>query len=271
MQNFRLPPRAHQNRFLRPVRDGGLLLSEHALAGAGCVHENLIEKAPEPRLQPLRVLIQNQRVRDAEALNIGRENFRALGVYLVADEKATSLHFPRQLRGFSARRGAKIEQPLARLRVKQSCGRHRAGLLQIVKPRLVIRRLSRSRFRVIVIPAGRPRNRRKRKRGQIGKGSPFQGIQPQADRAGPGKARGECVVVLFEQALHASCKCFRKQADLPFRKIADTFLLYCIRWEMKRTDFAARAKRDCSDVLFATASVLFLCYACFSFSISRLC
>ena len=237
MQNFRLPPCAHQNGFLRPIGYSGFFLSEHALAGAGCVHKNFIEEALETRLQPLRMLVQDQGVRDAEALDVGREDFRAFGVYLVADEKAASLHFPRQLRGFSARRGAKIEHPLARLRVKQSRGRHRAGLLQIVKPRFVIRGLSRSRFRVIVIPAGRPRNRRKRKRGQIGKESPFQGIQPQTDRAGPGKACGECVVVLFEQALHASCKCFRKQANLPFRKIADTFLLYCIRWEMKRRDF----------------------------------
>ena len=212
MQNFRLPPRAHEDRFFRPVRDGGLLLSEHALAGAGRIDKNFIKITLEPRLQPLRMLVQHQSVRDAEALNIGCEDFRALGVYLVADEKAASLHFPRQLRGFSAGRGAKIEHPLARLRVKQSCGRHRAGLLQIVEPRLVIRGFPRPRFRVIIIPAGLPRDRRKRKRGQIRKGSPFQGIQPQTDRAGPGKARGECVVIFSQQPPHPQCKLFRNQA-----------------------------------------------------------
>ena len=202
MQNFRLPPRAHEDRFFRPVRDGGLLLSEHALAGAGRIDKNFIKIALEPRLQPLRMLVQHQSVRDAEALNIGREDFRAFGVYLVADKKSAPLHFPCQLRGFSARRGAKIEHPLARLRVKQSCGRHRAGLLQIVKPRFVIRGFSGPRFRVIVIPTGLPRDRRKRKRGQIRKGSPFQGIQPQTDRAGSGKARGECVVIFSQQPPH---------------------------------------------------------------------
>ena len=212
MQNFRLPPRAHEDRFFRPVRDGGLLLSEHALAGAGCVHKNFIEEALEPCLQPLRMLVQDQGVRDAEALDVGRENFRALGVYLVADKKAASLHFPCQLRGFSARRGAQIEHPFTWLRVKQSCGRHRAGLLQIVKPRFVIRGFSGPRFRVIVIPTGLPRDRRKRKRGQIRKGSPFQGIQPQADRTGPGEARGECVVIFSQQPPHPQCKLFRNQA-----------------------------------------------------------
>ena len=212
MQNFRLPPRAHEDRFFRPVRDGGLLLSEHALAGAGRIDKNFIKITLEPRLQPLRMLVQHQSVRDAEALNIGRENFRALGVYLVADKKSTPLHFPCQLRGFSARRGAKIEHPLARLRVKQSRGRHRAGLLQIVKPRLMIRGFPRPRFRVIIIPAGRPRNRRKRKRGQIGKESPFQGIQPQADRARPGKARSKCVVIFSQQPPHPQYKLFRNQA-----------------------------------------------------------
>ena len=212
MQNFRLPPRAHEDRFFRPVRDGGLLFSEHALAGAGRIDKNFIKITLEPRLQPLRMLVQHQSVRDAEALDIGRENFRALEVYLVADKKAASLHFPRQLRGFSTRRGAKIEHPLARLRVKQSCGRHRAGLLQIVEPRLVIRGFPRPRFRVIIIPAGLPRNRRKQKRGQIRKGSPLQGIQPQTDRAGPGKARGECVVIFSQQPPHPQCKLFRNQA-----------------------------------------------------------
>ena len=202
MQNFRLPPRAHEDRFFRPVRDGGLLLSEHALAGAGRIDKNFIKIALEPRLQPLRMLVQDQGVRDAEALDVGRENFRAFGTNFIADEKAAPLHFPRQLRGFSARRGAKIEHPLARLRVKQSCGRHRAGLLQIVKPRFVIRGFSGPRFRVIVIPTGLPRDRRKRKRGQIRKGSPFQGIQPQTDRAGSGKARGECVVIFSQQPPH---------------------------------------------------------------------
>ena len=212
MQNFRLPPRAHQNGFLRPVGHSGLFLPEHALAGAGGVHENLIEEAPEPRRQPLRMLVQHQSVRDAEALNIGRENFRAFGTNFIADEKAAPLHFPRQLRGFSARRGAQIEHPFTRLRVKQSCGRHRAGLLQIVKPRLMICGFPRPRFRVIIIPAGRPRNRRKRKRGQIGKGSPFQGIQPQADRARPGEARSKCVVIFSQQPPHPQYKLFRNQA-----------------------------------------------------------
>ena len=202
MQNFRLPPRAHEDRFFRPVRDGGFLFSEHALAGAGCVHKNFIEEALEPRLQPLRMLVQDQGVRDAEALDVGRENFRAFGTNFIADEKAAPLHFPRQLRGFSARRGAKIEHPFTRLRVKQSRRRHRAGLLQIVKPRLMIRGFPRPRFRVIIIPAGLPRDRRKRKRGQIRKGSPFQGIQPQTDRAGSGKARGECVVIFSQQPPH---------------------------------------------------------------------
>ena len=212
MQNFRLPPRAHQNRFLRPVGHSGLFLPEHALAGARRVDKNFIKVALEPRLQPLRVLIQNQRVRDAEALDVGRENFRAFGTNFIADEKAAPLHFPRQLRGFSARRGAQIEHPFTRLRVKQSRRRHRAGLLQIVEPRLMICGFPRPRFRVIIIPAGLPRDRRKRKRGQVRKGSPFQGIQPQTDRAGPGKARGECVVIFSQQPPHPQCKLFRNQA-----------------------------------------------------------
>ena len=202
MENFRLPSGAHQNGFLRPVCDGGLLLPEHALAGARRIDENFIKIALEPRLQPLWVLIQNQRVRNAETLDVRGENFCAFGVDLVADKKAAPLHFPCQLRGFSAGRGAKIEHPFTRLRVKQSRRRHRAGLLQIVKPRLMIRGFPRPRFRVIIIPAGLPRDRRKRKRGQIRKGSPFQGIQPQTDRAGSGKARGECVVIFSQQPPH---------------------------------------------------------------------
>ena len=75
---------------------------------------------------------------------------------------------------------------LAGLRVQQRCGRHRTCLLQIVKPCLMIGRLSGSCLRVIVKAARLPRHGAQRKAGQIGRRLRFQRIQAQRNRGPQG-------------------------------------------------------------------------------------
>ena len=139
-QNLQLAVGADGVRVLRPVGDGGLLLAEHPLAGAGGVDENFIKIPREALFQPLRVLVQDQRVGNAQPLDIPRKNFRALGVDLVADQKPLPPEFARQLRRFPAGGRAQVEHALARLRVQKLRRGHGARLLQIIKPRRVIRR-----------------------------------------------------------------------------------------------------------------------------------
>ena len=64
------------------------------LAGAGRIDKNFIKITIEPRLQPLRMLVQHQGVRDAEALNIDARIFARLSLSRVADKKSAPLHFP---------------------------------------------------------------------------------------------------------------------------------------------------------------------------------
>ena len=243
MQNLRLPPGAHEDRFLRPVGHCRLFFSEHALAGAGRVDENFIEPARKACLQPLRMLVQDQRVCDAQPLDVRRENFCALGVDLIADQKPAPAHLSCQLRGFSAGRRAQVQNPLPGLRVQQRRGRHRTCLLQIVKPCLVIGRLSGSCLRVIVKAARLPRHGAQRKAGQIGRRLRFQRIQAQRNRAGTREAVEKGTVLLCQQGFHALCKSLRKHAlHLP-KKNADTGLLYCMTRKMKRAVLQARAKK----------------------------
>ena len=47
VQNLPLAAGTHLNRLLAPVGDGGFLLAEHALSGAGGIHQHPVEEAGE--------------------------------------------------------------------------------------------------------------------------------------------------------------------------------------------------------------------------------
>jgi hypothetical protein len=156
LEDLPLAAGAHPDGLLAPVLHGGVLLAEHALARAGRVDENLVEPTGEARLEPLRVLVQHERVRRAQALEIAGEDLCAGGLDLVADENAPAPHRGGQLRALAARGGAEIEHALARLRVQKPGRGHRARLLQVVEPGLVQGREPRARVGVVIKPVPRP-------------------------------------------------------------------------------------------------------------------
>ena len=113
MQDLLLAAGAHRNGLLAPICDSGLLLAEHALAGARRIDQDLIKPAGEALGELLGVLVEHECVCDAEPLNVARENTGALGVDLVADEQPLAAQCGGKLRAFSARRGTQIEHTLA--------------------------------------------------------------------------------------------------------------------------------------------------------------
>ena len=137
VQNPGLPPGAHLHQLWAPVFQGGCLLPEHPLPGAGGIHQHPVEPAGKPLGQPLRRLLEYQGVGNGHALHVLGENFGTLWVILVAYQQALPSHLGRQLGGLAAGSGAQIQDPQARLHPQQLRRGHGAGLLQVVQPRLM--------------------------------------------------------------------------------------------------------------------------------------
>ena len=69
-EDLLLPRGAHGHGRLAPVRYGGLLLPEHALAGAGGVDKDAVKIAGEALGQLCRMLAEHKGVRNAEPLDV---------------------------------------------------------------------------------------------------------------------------------------------------------------------------------------------------------
>ena len=132
IENFTLPGRAHFHGLRAPIRDGGLLFSEHSLPGTGGVHQNSVKKARKSLLQISGVHIQYQRIGNSHTLDVPGQDLRPLGVDLIGHQQALSLQHIAQLGGLSAGGRAEIQHPLPWLRPQQRRRGHGRGLLQIV-------------------------------------------------------------------------------------------------------------------------------------------
>ena len=212
IQDFLLPPGAHLHGLLAPIRDGGFLLPEHSLPGTGRVHQHPVEETGKPLRQGGRMLVGHQGVGNGHALDVPGENFRPLGIDLVAEQKALPPHPSGDLGGLSAGCGAQVADPLPRLRVEQRHRRHGAGLLKVIGPRLMKNMQAGSGSRVVIVPHRLPRHRLSHE-GQR-RNFPLQGIEPQRHRPGAVQAVKIAFIFVSQLALHALQKGFR-QHTLP--------------------------------------------------------
>ena len=137
LQNIVLAGNAAGDVLLAPFGDGAGILSEHPLARAGRIDENLV-KIPAKRFGKLfRGGADNGAVCDAHALDVLRQDLRAVKDIFVSDEDALPPHPRGELRRLAPRRSAQVEDALPGLHLKEGRGAHRRGLLAVVEPRKV--------------------------------------------------------------------------------------------------------------------------------------
>ena len=114
-QNTLLPGRASRRGLFRPFGAGLWVAAEHALAAAGCVHQNRIEKSCPPGRELLRLGGNDQTVGHTHPFQIAAENLRPARHRLVADQQTPALQRIGDLGALSPRGGAEIQHPLAGL------------------------------------------------------------------------------------------------------------------------------------------------------------
>ena len=213
VQNFPLPPGAHLHQLRGPVRHRRRFFAEHALPGAGRVHQNPVKKAGKPLGQGRRGFVQDQGVGNPHPLYVLGKDFCPLGVNLVAHQQAPAPHLSGNLGGLAPGGGAKVQNPLPGLWVQEHRRGHGAGLLKIVDPRVVEGVQAGSGLRVIVVPRFLPGHRgfHKGQRGPF----PLLGVKPESHRPGPFQA-GKIFRELGPQlGLHPLQKQFRQHMVSP--------------------------------------------------------
>ena len=212
VQDLLLTPGAHFDRFLAPIGDGRLFLAEHPLARAGRVHKDLVKPFREALRQLLRMLVQHQCIRNSEPLHISGEDPRPLWVDLIADQQPLAAQCSGQLGRLASRRGTQVEHPFAGLHIQKSRRCHRARLLQIVKPRVVIGAEAGAALRVIVKAVLRPRHRRQAELRERRRQTGLEGIETQTDVSWAVVGREESLIFRAKQALHPRKEQFRQHS-----------------------------------------------------------
>ena len=199
-QNALLPGRAPCRGLLRPFGAGLRVAAEHALAAAGGVHQNRVEKSCPPGSELLRLGRNDQPVGHAHSFQIAAENFRTARYRLVADQQPPTLQRVGDLGALSPRGGAEIQHPLAGPGRQHCHRRHGAGFLNIVRPGFVQGLCARRAFlRQIAPRPGLPRHRLPQPFDQgRGIGQRLAGIEPQPAHIGLGQ-RGKIVVRFCSQ------------------------------------------------------------------------
>ena len=118
---------------------GDGLLAEHTLARAGRVDQNQVEVVPE-RSETGRIGARYDDIPDPPPPDVVGQDRRPGADRLVRDDQALGTGKARKKRRLAAGGRAQVEHALARLRVQKLRRGHGARLLQIIKPRRVIRR-----------------------------------------------------------------------------------------------------------------------------------
>ena len=189
------------------------LAAEHALAGAGRVHQNAVEKRGEARRERIRHGAEHDGVANAHALDVAGENLRAAGDGLVAAEQPAPRHQRGDLRALAAGRGAEVEHPLAGLGIERGDGGQGARLLHVKQAALVQRRQAGARVALDEIRALRPRDGRAEPLDGAGRRSIRAEEQVDAQRAGIRliqRVKIRKKACFTEQALHLFFKFFRQ-------------------------------------------------------------
>ena len=138
MEDLPLAQRAAQDVGLAPVVARLVVFAEHALAGAGRVDHHPVEASGPAGRQPLRRLVEHQRIRGAPALQVAAQHVGPAAVNVVGHQQALAGQQAGDVGRFTAWRCAQIQHPLARLRRQQRGHGHRAGVLDVIQGDFVV-------------------------------------------------------------------------------------------------------------------------------------
>ena len=108
---------AHQALVVLGQRLG--LLTEHALTGAGCVHQNTVKKCGESLDQSSCIAVQHNRIGYTHPLQVGAQDLGPACVVLVAHQQALALQGRRQLTALAAGRSAHVQHLHAGVYIQQ--------------------------------------------------------------------------------------------------------------------------------------------------------
>ena len=188
------------------------MAAEHALTGAGRVHQHRVEALRPPACQTLRHIARHQRVGHAHALHVAAEHLCTPGHRLVAHQQALAQHPPGDLRGLAAGCGAQVKDALPGARVKGRDGHHGAGLLQVVGTRLVQGYRARVRLDGQVAGGGLPGHRSAQplQRLQRLRGQGLARIEPQRPQVGRLVAAQKSRKLISQLLGHPVHECLRQ-------------------------------------------------------------
>ena len=139
VQNFRAQPGALLHQCFAVLLPGHRLLAEHALAGAGRIHQYPVEKLRQRLGNAGRRLVEHHGVGHTHPLQIALEDVGAGGNVLVAHQNAPPLQSGSQLTALAAGGRAHVQHPHTRLHAQQRCRRGRRRLLRVEHARVVVR------------------------------------------------------------------------------------------------------------------------------------
>ena len=190
VQNRRLPRGAARGRVRVPLGRGLRVAAEHALAGAGRVHQHAVKKRGQRARQRFRRRGGHERVCHAQPLEVSEQDARAGKLDLVGKQEAPAVQPRRDLPAFAAGRGAQVEHALAGPRVERRHGCHRGRVLQIKRARGVGDSRARLRVRRQIAPKHLPRNPRRAVR-QEGRCGLLRALSPRIQAQRPARRKRE--------------------------------------------------------------------------------
>ena len=132
------------------------VFAEHPLTGAGSVHHDPVKECRKPLRQPIRRLVGHHCVGNAHPLHILSQDLRPGRVDLIGHQQTHALHVRGQMGRLAAGSRAQIQHPLSGSCPCQLPHRHGAGLLHIVKSRLMVHMPTRPVFLSIIKAVSRP-------------------------------------------------------------------------------------------------------------------
>ena len=188
------------------------ILSEHSLAGARRIHQNLVKRLFKLLRQALRHRIRHIGIRNPENFKIFKQRLCPRCTDIIRNQKSLTAQLCAECCRLTARCCAQIQHTLPRNN-RQYCGRrHRARLLQIVKSGVIKRMTRRIVLSLIIKSIRDPRDRCQMKRSQLLKflHADLCRVHPESKFPRLLIAFQKCFVFRSEHFFHSFQKFFRK-------------------------------------------------------------
>jgi len=132
LQNLRLLTAAKRKHIRIPAFHHIRLLTEHSLAAARRIHQNLIKKMRQPLRNPLRCFAHHNRIAYPRKLHVFQKRLCSACADVIRNQKSRSAQSCAKLCGFSTRCGAKVKHPVSFPNRQRRRRAHSAWLLQII-------------------------------------------------------------------------------------------------------------------------------------------